>query len=266
MTQVNRVSNPLAMTTQGDGPVVVLLHGLLGSSDNLSQMASTLAADHHVVSVDLPGHGASPHTGDYSLAAMADQLSTSLQALGITSFQLIGHSLGGKVAMQLSASVQQDSRCSVEKLIVIDIAPRRYPPHHADVFKALHKVPLADTTTRTTADKIMAQHINDSAVRAFLLKSLRRDPAAGWRWQFDLIALEKQQQQLAQAPEFAAPVACPTLFIKGALSDYLSAADEPLIRNAFTRPEFKIIAGAGHWPHAEKPAVCNRIVHRFLTN
>jgi len=217
MTQAKISNNSLAFTETGQGPAIVLLHGLFGSSDNLGRLASDLATDHRVVSVDLPGHG------------------------------------------------EKNSAINLSKLVIIDIAPRHYPPNHNDVFAALNDVPLGPDVDRRQADKILSSHISEPGIRAFLLKSFRRDDSGAWSWRFDALELEKQYDKLARTPSLPNQVQPPTLFIKGELSEYILPKDEQAIKTAFAAPEFKIIRGTGHWPHAEKPAAFNRIVRRFVT-
>lgn len=282
MTQVHLSNNALAYTDSGQGPAVVILHGLFGSAGNLGHTAKDLATDHRVISLDLPGHGRSQWAEDYAHESMANAVLSTLRTLNLNSFHLIGHSLGGKIGMQLASQLasqltsQLDSQpagdtpsgskaLTLEKLVIVDIAPRDYPPHHDEVFKALNAVPLNADTDRSSADSILEQYIKDAGTRAFLLKSFRRNEQGLRTWQFDVNALQAQYSKLALSPRLPHKIMCPTLFIKGANSDYLLAIDEPRIKEAFALPEFKIIHGTGHWPHAEKPAAFNSLVRRFLT-
>lgn len=266
MTQVNKSTLKLALSERGRGTAVVLLHGLFGSKDNLAQLAQKLAEDYRVISVDLPGHGHSERLGDYSQAVMAKALKSTLIELGLSSICLLGHSLGGKIAMALASECEalHDTALSIEKLIIVDIAPRHYPPRHGAVFEGINAVSLDAETTRTRANEQMAAHIVDAGVRAFLLKSFRRREDGGWFWQFDVENLQSQYNKLAASPPLPAQVRCPTLFIKGSESDYIQAQDEESIRHAFPMVSFKIINGTGHWLHAEKPSAFNNLVHRFL--
>lgn len=290
MTQVQISNNSLAYTDQGQGPVVVLLHGLFGSSGNLGQTANDLVADHRVISLDLPGHGLSAWLEDYAHESMASAILNTLSSLDLNAFQLIGHSLGGKIGMQLASQLagqsagQTTSQTSaipashssgdvltgasslrLEKLVIVDIAPRDYPAHHDDVFAGLNAVPSNADIDRREADSILEPFIKDAGIRAFLLKSFRRNNEGHRAWQFDVEGLQAQYSKLALSPKFPHQILCPTLFIKGANSDYLLPIDEAPIKKAFALPEFKIIHGTGHWPHAEKPAAFNSLVRRFLT-
>ena len=243
----------------------MLLHGLFGSRDNLAQLAGDLATDHRVISIDLPGHGLSSPITDYSHESMATAIAGVLSELNCERLSLVGHSLGGKASMQLASEAEKLATLSIDKLVIVDIAPRHYPPHHDEVFAGLNQVPLGHDIDRRQADKILAQKIPDPGIRAFLLKSFRRDDSGAWAWRFDVSELEKQYEKLALAPSLPHRVSCPTLFIKGALSDYILPEDESPIRASFVSPEFKIISDTGHWPHADKTTAFNRIVRRFLT-
>ncbi len=264
MTQVKKSNTSLAFTERGSGPIVVLLHGLFGSGDNLNQLAQALAQDHRVISIDLPGHGQSSRLTNYGHESMANAIKALFQELNLSSLTLLGHSLGGKISMQLASQAETDDTLQIEKLIIVDIAPRDYPPHHDDVFAAINSVPLNANTHRRAADALMAEHIAEAGVRAFLLKSLRQNSHGQWQWRFDATELERQYSALALSPALPHRVQCPTLFIKGELSDYIEAQDEAAIRAAFAVPEFKILQGAGHWLHAEKPAAFQALVQRFL--
>ena len=161
MTQAKISNNSLAFTETGQGPAIVLLHGLFGSSDNLGRLASDLATDHRVVSVDLPGHGLSAPINDYGHETVAAMVSELLMELKLGRMCLVGHSLGGKVAMQMASTAEKNSAINLSKLVIIDIAPRHYPPNHNDVFAALNDVPLGPDIDRRQADKILSSHISE---------------------------------------------------------------------------------------------------------
>jgi esterase len=252
---------PLHYTLHGTaGEWLVLLHGLFGSGDNLGALAKVLAADFRVVAVDLRNHGRSPHRPIMNLAAMAADIAALQDDLGIGSSDLIGHSLGGKVAMQLALSQPQ----RVRRLVIADIAPVVYTPHHQDIFAGLQAVDLTGLQQRSDADGPLSKFVRESGVRQFLLKSLYRDET-GFHWRFNLPVLLASYKELLAAPS-GAPFHGPTLFIKGELSDYILAEHESTIRALFPNFTFKMIAGTGHWLHGEKPAVFNKLVQQFLMN
>jgi esterase len=250
---------PLHYSEQGEGPAtVVLLHGLFGSGDNLGALARALAADHRVVSVDLRNHGRSPHSATMTLAELANDVAALLDARALERADVIGHSLGGKVAMQLALS----EPARVRRLVCADIAPVRYAPHHAEIFAGLQAVDLASLQQRSDADAILARHVDQLPVRQFLLKSLYRDDR-GFHWRFDLPALIANYGEVLAAPQ-GEPFDGETLFIKGGLSDYLLPEHEAQVRELFPHFRVKVIEGTGHWLHGEKPVVFNKLVKDFL--
>lgn len=265
MTQVQESNTELTFNERGEGPVVVLLHGLFGSADNLMGLGRDLATDHKVIAFDLPGHGNSPHLSDYSHEAMAGRVMAALQAQGVSTVHLLGHSLGGKISMCIASLAEQTAWLTIRKLVIVDIAPRHYEAHHDDVFAGLNSVPVDQPISRTQADGFLQTHIPEAAVRAFLLKSYRGQGQRSSPWLFDVQGLQNQYSKLSEVPPLPEPIKCPTLFIKGADSDYLLEQDELAIKTHFANPEFKILLGAGHWPHAEKPAAFNRLTRQFLT-
>jgi len=214
-----------------------------------------------VLRVDLPGHGESPATSALSIDAMADAVLAELGQLGISTFNLLGHSLGGKVAMTMAAN----PLCKgLEKLCIVDIAPRQYPPHHQPILDALQNLDLDALSDRREAEVKLRASIPEAGVRAFLLKSLYRSDSKRFRWRFDLDKLARDYPLICQAPDLAHMIEQPTLFIKGSKSDYLTTDDEPAIKAMFAQPSLEVIDGAGHWPHAEKPAKFTRICLDFL--
>lgn len=245
----------------GQGPVLVMLHGLFGSLDNFRSVALHLERSASVLRIDLPGHGRSESLPSLSIEAMAEAVLDELEATDVKQFHLLGHSLGGKVALCMAGN----PRCTgLQQLIVVDIAPKTYPPHHQDILDALQAIDLESLGTRDEADKLLRGTISDAGIRSFLLKSLYRHDSGRWMWRFDLLQLAKNYPLIAQAPTIHTRIEQPVLFIKGGNSDYLEAADEPEIQRVCAQPSLKIIGGAGHWPHAEKPAQFTRIVQEFI--
>lgn len=255
---------PLALHHRivGDsGPVVLLIHGLFGDGDNLGALARQLATSHRAVLVDLRNHGRSPHADSMSLAEMAADVAQLQRQLGVERCAIVGHSLGGKVAMQLALT--QPER--VAQLVVADIAPVRYPPHHNEVLAALAALELDRVESRADADRQLATGIDDKGVRLFLLKSLQRDRDSGrWGWAFNLPALIACYNNQLMEPPQGEPFSGPTLFIKGELSNYITAEHREVMERLFPQLQFRMIAGTGHWLHGEKPAAFNRLVEQFL--
>lgn len=253
--------NRLHSTQSGQGPLLVILHGLFGNVDNFRSVAQHLESSFSIMRIDLPGHGQSPRLPLLSIEAMADAVLAELDGAGVSDFHLLGHSLGGKVAMCMAGN----PACKgLEKLVIVDIAPKDYPPHHQHILAALQSVDLSALSDRRQADSLLHEQISDAGVRTFLLKSLYRQDSGEWGWRFDLQQLIRDYPLIARSPVIENRIQQPTLFIKGGNSDYLEATDEPLITQLFEQPSLKVITGAGHWPHAEKPAQFNRICHNFL--
>lgn len=247
----------------GQGPVLIMLHGLFGSLDNFRSVSLHMERSLSVLRIDLPGHGLSPTLPTLSIEAMADAVLSEITRQGIREYHLLGHSLGGKVAMCLAGNAACEGLSS---LCVVDIAPRQYKPHHQPILDALLALDLQLISDRREADHQLLDAIPDAGVRAFLLKSLYRQDSGQLAWRFDLQQLATDYPLICRAPQIDRIIEAPTLFIKGGSSDYLSADDEPVIKTVCANPSLKIIAGAGHWPHAEKPAQFTRICQEFLSH
>ncbi len=246
-------------TVAGSGSPVLLIHGLFGSLENLGVIARQLKQKHQVISIDLPDHGQSAHSDNFDLSGYADAIRTVMKQLGIAKAILLGHSLGGKVAMQLALETPEQ----VEKLIVADIAPVAYPARHQNVFAALHSFSPSEINSRGEADNHMAKHLTEPGIRQFLLKSLHKGET-GFRWRFNLPVLHRDYEVLSQGLEIDASFHGPTLFIKGGNSDYITAEHQEDIMRLFPKATAKVIAGTGHWLHAEKPFVFAGIAQRFI--
>jgi esterase len=240
------------------GDWVLLIHGLFGAGDNLGALAKALADDFRVVQIDLRNHGRSPHVDVMNFSAMASDIAALQDSLRIERSHIVGHSLGGRVAMQLA--LQEPAR--VRRLVVADIAPVAYAPHHTEIFAALDSLDLKDIPNRGVVDAQLAPLISDRGVRQFLLKSLYKEGDV-WRWRFNLPALENNYANITAA-QTGAPFTGPTLFIKGGESDYIRPEYERAMRELFPHFELKTIAGAGHWLHGEKPETFNKITLEFL--
>jgi esterase len=244
---------------QGQGEPLLILHGLFGSLDNWGSQAKALAQQFQVISVDLRNHGRSPHSDEMSYAAMAQDLIELLDSLNSARARILGHSMGGKVAMQLALNVPE----RIERLIVVDIAPVQYPHHHDDVFKGLFAVELNTLKSRADAEKQLAPLVEDPMVRAFLLRNLYRTDAGGFAWRINLEGLHRSYAGIAAAPQ-GTPFEGPTLFIKGGNSDYIRPHHRDALLALFPNAGYKVIDGAGHWPQAEKPALTTRLIENFL--
>lgn len=255
--------SPVILHSQSNGspdaPALVLLHGLFGMSDNLGGLAKSLADRYAVYRLDLRNHGRSPWFDHMSFAAMAADVVAFCQSNNLSNIALLGHSLGGKVAMQCALNYPD----IVRGLIVADIAPVTYPAHHNQILDALLRIDVANLESRQQADQQLTVDINELGIRQFLLKNLYRDEQNRFVWRMNLSVLNSQYDELRLAPE-GEPYHKPCLFIKGELSAYIQQKHAEAIKHLFPRAEFKIINGAGHFLHSEKPAAFNHIAGHFF--
>lgn len=237
----------------------MLLHGLFGSLDNLSVLRRQFTESFQVLSIDLPDHGKSTFTQSFSFENYAKLISELLNSLNIKRLSIVGHSLGGKIAMQLALN----NHALISHLIVMDIAPVKYTARHSMVFEGLNNVLLTKITSRKDADTSLAEFVEDSSTRQFLLKSLYSENDM-WKWRFNLALLQKDYAKLSAAITSAESFEGPVLFMKGELSDYLLPEHKPAVVALFPNSQSKMVSGTGHWLHAEKPQVCGKIINTFL--
>lgn len=243
----------------GEGMPLLIIHGLFGSSDNWRSMAKYFSKFYRVISVDLRNHGRSPHSDSQDFASMAEDIHQLCHDLKLDKLHVLGHSLGGKVAMQFAA--MQPS--FVDRLVVVDISPRQYFSQHTPLMDAMMALDLGRYTTRSEVDEALSADIEDKAVRQFLLMNLQSDDN-GLYWRINLPALKANYQQLMAPVCEQAELNMPSLFVYGALSEYVSDTDRQLIQRHFSRAEFQAIDKAGHWVHAERPQQFKQVVEDFL--
>ena len=236
-----------------------MLHGLFGSADNWFGIAPKLAEKFHVLIPDLRNHGHSPHHAEMDYPLMAADVEKFLAAQKIESACVIGHSMGGKVAMQFAL----DFPARVKKLVVVDMAPRAYKRTHDHIFAALLALDLKSFQTRSEMEAALAPEIPSLNLRWFLLKNLRRDNYGKFIWKMNLRGVAKNYSRLGEVLGADSPFAKPALFIRGAKSDYLGAADEVEIKRLFPAAEIQTIAAANHWVHADAPEEFVRLVLDF---
>ncbi|HEY9174633.1 MAG TPA: alpha/beta fold hydrolase [Verrucomicrobiae bacterium] len=245
----------------GHGPPLVLLHGLFGSFSNWLGVSHAFARRFTVLAVDQRNHGRSPHADEMSYVSMAGDLAEFLDTHGLQSAHLLGHSMGGKVAMQFALS----HPARVKRLVVVDMAPRAMPPQHRAVIEALVAVDPAAYRSRSEMDAALAGRLPDVALRRFLLKNLTSAPSGELRWQVNLSAIHANYGQLMAAVTGGRPFTRPTLFVRGEHSDYLTAGDTGEIERLFPNAQLRTVRGAGHWVHAEAPAEFASVVTEFLS-
>ena len=244
----------------GQGRAVVLLHGLFGSSDNWYPVTKRLETEFNVFALDHRNHGQSPHSAEMDYPVMAADVDRFMTARGLESAVVIGHSMGGKTAMQLALHFPH----RVEKLIVADMAPRVYAPAHDKILAALLALDLARFRDRAQIEEALAPEVPNLVLRRFLLKNLGRNSSGGFVWKINLRDIAQNYWRLREQVAGDAPFVKPALFIRGGKSKYIQPEDEPLIREWFPAAQIDAIAEAGHWVHADAPGEFLRLVLAFL--
>ncbi|OMP96751.1 esterase [Raoultella terrigena] len=236
---------------------VVLVHGLFGSLDNLGILARDLVADYDILQVDMRNHGLSPRDPQMTYAAMAQDLLDTLDDLQLEKATFIGHSMGGKAVMALSALAPE----RIDGLVAIDIAPVDYHVRrHDEIFAAINAVTAAGAATRQQAAAVMREHLQEEGVIQFLLKSF-----VDGQWRFNVPVLWDQYSHIVgwqSVPAWPHPV----LFIPGGNSPYVSDEYRDALLAQFPQARAHVIAGAGHWVHAEKPEAVLRAIRRYLSS
>lgn len=243
---------------EATGTPLVLLHGLFGSLENVSMLARQLADDFTVYALDLPNHGRSPSLNNAGLAQYAQAISEWMAQHRLSQAHVVGHSLGGKVAMELALASPEH----VNRLVVLDISPVRYSNRHEHIFNGLAAIPLGQIKSRADADKILIEHVNEAAVRSFLLKNLYREDDK-FAWRIDLNELHGSYSKLVgenRQKSFDHPV----LFLKGEQSNYILESHRAEVEQRFPKAQLRVVSDTEHWLHAEKPELVARLISRFL--
>ena len=249
----------LNAVSRGEGPVLVLLHGLFGQAGNFGAVQRRLAeGGRRVVALDLRNHGASPHAPGMDYRVMAEDVRETLAALGVLPCAVLGHSMSGKAAMALALAHPS----AVSRLCVADIAPVRYRPHLVTYAVAMRELALSPALTRAAADAALGAVVTDAGERAFLLSNLRL--GAGVHWRIGLDEIIAGMDEIQDWPEIAAPpYAGPTLFLAGARSGYVRLEHRPVIAALFPAARFATLKKAGHWLHADDPEGFLAVVEAF---
>ncbi|WP_192822331.1 alpha/beta fold hydrolase [Rufibacter sp. LB8] len=245
----------------GQGQPLIILHGLFGTLDNWQTLGKQFSETFQVYLVDLRNHGRSPHSDDFSYQLMSDDLLEFIDTHNLQNPYILGHSMGGKVAMNFALQHPE----KLGKLLVADIAPKAYPPHHDDILAGFHSIDLAAIESRQDADEKLAELVPDFGTRQFLLKNLYRQEDNSFAWRLNLAGIEKNLDHILGNIESQTPFDKPTLFIRGGTSRYIKPEqDLAQIQTLFPQAEIKTIEGAGHWLHAEKPADFYQLTMAFL--
>ena len=243
----------------GKGEPIIILHGLFGMLDNWKSFARSMASDYQLILVDQRNHGRSFHDPEMNYALMAKDLESLMNSLEIDRANLIGHSMGGKTAMQFA----KDFSTRVDQLVVVDIGPQAYPPGHGFIFDALKAVPVNEIGSRAEAEEILAKSISEKSIQLFLLKNLKRDSNGNYGWRMNLKAIENHYEEILSGIEINERIKAPTLFVNGTRSSYIREEDEETIRNKFQEVEFQHLE-TGHWVHAERPKELEQCIRQFL--
>ena len=232
----------------GQGEPIIVLHGLFGSSDNWLTQAKLLANHFKIFSLDLRNHGQSPHSDDFDYPSMAKDLEEFIDTNELHDPVIIGHSMGGKAAMNFALAHPE----KLSKLIVVDIAPKAYNLEHYTIAEGLKAIPVDKVSSRNKADEILAQHVPESDVRQFLLKNLQRKSGGGFSWKINLPVITDKLANIGVDLQFPGSFGKPTLFIRGSRSKYIRDEDWDRIKEVFPNAELESM-DTGHWVQAEKP-------------
>jgi len=246
----------------GNGRPLIILHGFLGMGDNWKSLANRFSENYEVHVIDQRNHGRSFHDDDFSYELMVEDLLIYMDHHKLDRVDILGHSMGGKAGMLFA--VEHPER--VHKLIVADIAPKFYPPHHQEILDALGEVDFNKISSRSEIDQILKKYISENGIRQFLLKNVYRKEKNQLAYRFNLEVLEEHYDEIGVALPPRSLFEGPVLFLKGALSGYIHEQDEDLISAHFPDSRIITIANASHWLHAENPVDFYDNVVNFLEN
>jgi len=243
----------------GEGQPLIILHGLFGSLDNWMTLSKKLGEHFKVYIVDARNHGFSPHANEFDYEVMADDLLEFINEQNIINPIVLGHSMGGKTAMQFAMNYPD----KLSKLIVADIAPKPYPVHHGIILEGLHSLNFNEIASRKAADEKLSEIIPDLSTRQFLLKNLYWKEKGKLAWKFNLSVINDNIEMVGFELNNINPFNKPTLFIRGTKSNYILESDYAKIKSIFPHTEISDIQ-SGHWVHAEKPLEFLTILENFL--
>ena len=246
----------------GQGEPVIILHGLFGTLDNWQTVAKQLAEDYTVYIIDQRNHGRSPHADEFNYQILAADLQHFMESNWIYRARIIGHSMGGKTALQFAL----DFPAMVEQLVVVDMGIKAYAGGHAEIFAAMLALDLATVASRKDAEAFLATRIKERGVRQFLLKNLSRSQEGGYEWKMNLPVLHARYQDILAEITSGEVFEEDTLFIRGGRSDYVQNADWESIQRLFPQAQLATVKNAGHWVHAEQPQQLLQIVRNFFNH
>ncbi len=244
----------------GEGQPVIILHGVFGSSDNLTIVAKRIAASHEVYLVDQRNHGHSPHSQDFNYSLLTQDVLEFIQEHNLHQPILIGHSMGGKVAMNVALNQGE----TLSKLVVVDIAPRFYALHHQNILQAL-VTDVSGFSSRSEVEAALAPLLPEFSTRQFIMKNLHRKESGGFEWRINVKSLTDNIEQVGAQISSDKPFTKPVLVVKGEKSNYIKDEDIAEFRALFPHCQFAEVKGAGHWVHAESPEGFLDVVMPFLS-
>lgn len=250
----------LNFKVMGDGPPLIILHGLFGALDNWITLGRSFGEDFKTYLIDQRNHGKSPHTPSHSYPEMANDLKEWMDTQEIEHAFLLGHSMGGKTIMEMALTYPD----RVSALVVADMAPVQYEAHHQAVFRALEAVPLKEIESRAQAERILNMHLSDPGVVQFLLKNIDRTPEGKYLWKMNLPVLIHEYDRILEEIPGNRTFTKPVLALRGGKSNYVQDHYLPAFRELFPELELETIEEAGHWVHAEAPGPFYEIVLSFL--
>ena len=253
-------SNPIYFEKFGSGDPVLILHGLFGSGENWCTIARELSDRHEVFVLDLRNHGQSFHSDHFNYDVMADDVMGFIQYHWLKRVAVIGHSMGGKTAMQFAFRYPD----LVSKLVVVDIANKAYETINRDIIEALCALDTSQISKLKDADQLLKTSIPDRNLRWFLLKNLKGRNGFGYHWQINMRAIRNGNESLSKAVS-GGPFTKPCLFIRGQYSDYIMDSDWPAMINGFPGAELKTIPNAGHWVHVDARDAFIASVAKYLS-
>ena len=246
---------------EGKGMPLIILHGFLGMSDNWKSLGTLYTNEgYEVHMLDLRNHGKSFHADEFNLNVMSIDVLKYCQYHNLSSVSIIGHSMGGKVAMLFATNYPE----LVEKLIVADIGPKYYPPHHQDILVALNAVDFSTQPDRANVEEVLSQFISDFGTRQFLMKNLYWIQPGQLAFRFNLSVFNKNIERIGEELAEDLYFDRPTLFIRGGTSNYILDSDMPSIKKFFPASELVTIPKVGHWLHAENPKLFFQFTSEFL--
>jgi esterase len=264
-TMTDLTTVPLHAEVSGEGHPLLLLHGLFGSLSNWRPLSRRFSGSYHVFNLDQRNHGRSPHHDTFNYTALAEDLRAFMRHESLLSAHVLGHSLGGKAAMQLALNYPE----AVDKLVVVDMSPLASRPRHREILAALRALDLSAASNRRQLDVQLAQSIASAEMRQFLLMNIANDESGRlqWRMNLDVIAESYDEVNRAVMPQPNGARSAwekPALFIRGENSDYIQEQDREAIQTLFPHSRLVTVAGAGHWVQADAPEEFANLVLDFL--